>query len=97
MADLSSHSVLQTSEVCLLDGTAGGIRIPNGRVCYTGTAPGAQHIAQSFCNQGYQLIPTSSSSRVCQSDGTWSGTVAQCIPIPCECRVDIVNKPWNYC
>ncbi|XP_064393598.1 uncharacterized protein LOC135341050 isoform X2 [Halichondria panicea] len=81
-ADLSSHSVLQSSEVCLLDGFAGGITIPSGRVCYTGTVLGAQHTAQSFCNQGYQLISTSSPSRVCQSDGTWSGTVALCEPIP---------------
>ncbi len=86
VAELSTERAIEPSDMCSSDGTAGGITIPNGRVCYTGTTPGAQHTAQSVCNQGYQLISTSSLSRECQSDGTWSGTVALCEGIPCECR-----------
>ncbi len=86
VAELSTERAIEPSEMCSSDGFAGGIKIPNGRVCYTGTTPGAQHTAQSVCNQGYQLISTSSLSRECQSDGTWSGNVALCEAIPCECR-----------
>ena len=70
-----------------MEGFAGGITIRNGSVCYTGTAPGANHTAQTLCNQGYQVSSTSFPSRVCQSDSSWSGTIVECIDLsPSVCK-----------
>ncbi len=84
--DLSSGSVELTSQMCPSDDFANSITINNGRVCYTGTVPGAQHTAEPLCNQGYQLSSSSSPSRVCQSNGIWNGTVSQCEAIIVQCE-----------
>ena len=57
--------------------SAGSVRISAGRACYTGTAPGATAEYDCNCPQ-YRLEGTR--TRICQNDGTWSGTVPQCLP-----------------
>ncbi len=87
VAELSTERAIEPSEMCSSDGTAGGITIPNGRVCYNGTTPGANHFALPFCKDGFRLSDTSSPYRVCMSDGTWSGTVALCEDIIIQCEL----------
>ena len=60
----------------------GGVRIANGDTCYTGTNPNSQppHSAQTFCDVGYELS-SGSAVRNCQSDGTWSGPLDQCVQV----------------
>ncbi|XP_065899134.1 uncharacterized protein [Dysidea avara] len=41
------------------------------------------------CNTGYELA--GSDTRICQSDGSWSGTDALCIRVPCPPLTDPVN------
>ena len=84
VVELSTESPIKPSEICLMDGFIGGIIISNGRVCYNGTTPGAQHFGVPFCKKGTHLLSGDSSPyRECLSNGEWSGTVAQCEPI-CE-------------
>ncbi|XP_078664783.1 sushi, von Willebrand factor type A, EGF and pentraxin domain-containing protein 1-like [Branchiostoma floridae x Branchiostoma belcheri] len=53
--------------------------IPNGQMS-GGTLFGQQ--VSFVCNSGYEL--SGSQSRMCQSDGLWSGTQPSCIPINCS-------------
>ena len=39
--------------------------------------PSYEDICSFTCNTGYEL--TGSESRTCQSDGSWSGSVAMCV------------------
>ena len=52
-----------------------------GRACYNGTATGSIAIYACNCPSQYRLEGTG--TRICQSDGTWSGAMPQCLP---ECR-----------
>ena len=63
-------------QTCPKSAFSGGIAIPNGVVCYTGTVPGSGHIAQPFCNIGFSS-PTE--YILCQSDGTWSEFPIECL------------------
>ena len=52
-----------------------------GRACYNGTATGSIAVYACNCPSLYRLEGTA--TRICQSDGTWSGAMPQCLP---ECR-----------
>ena len=60
------------------EGFAGSVQIPAGRACYNGTTVGS--IAEYACNCPSQYELDGDSTRVCQNDGTWTGTVPQCNP-----------------
>ena len=53
-----------------------GTVIFGGVVCYNRTT--AVSTAVYICNDGYNLV--GNEARVCQSDGSWSGSTPQCIP-----------------
>ena len=65
----------------------------SGRVCYNGTATGSLAIYACNCPSLYRLVGTG--TRTCLSDGTWSGTVPQCLPecrfMPCMHIVDVTT------
>ena len=83
--------VEEGSSVVLVDGDCdpsdpddvGGVLISTGtgRACYTGTTEGSVAIYACNCPSLYRIVGTG--TRTCLSDGTWSGTVPQCLP---ECR-----------
>ena len=50
-------------------------QFPGGVVCYSGVTPGS--LAVYVCNSIHRL--EGSSFTECQSNGNWSGTVAQCV------------------
>ena len=50
--------------------------ISGGAVCYNGTTVGFE--AVYVCNDGYNLM--GNETRICQSDGIWSGSIPQCMP-----------------
>ena len=52
-----------------------------GRACYNGTATGSSAVYACNCPSLYKLEGTA--TRICQSDGTWTGAMPQCLP---ECR-----------
>ncbi len=88
VAELSPDRTITPSEMCSSD----GIMIPNGRVCYNGTIPGAKHFAVPACMEdSYQLSNGSSLYRECLSNGKWSGTVARCEPI-ISCEFNAVTQ-----
>ena len=65
-----------------------GVRIANGDTCYTGTNPNSEppHSAQTFCDVSYELS-CRSAVRTCQSDGTWSGPLDQCVQVQGEMNI----------
>ena len=50
--------------------------ISDGAVCYNETT--ARSKAVYVCNDGYGLM--GNNTRVCQRDGSWNGSIPQCIP-----------------
>ena len=69
----------------------------NGVVSFSATTPGSS--ATYTCNTGYQLVGTS--SRTCQSDGTWSDSDPTCTRMYTNkinnCyEIVIVNHCQNY-
>ena len=50
--------------------------ISGGAVCYNETTVGSK--AVYVCNDGYILM--GNEARVCQRDGSWNGSIPQCIP-----------------
>ena len=72
--------------MCTSGDFVGGVRIDNGDTCYTGTDPNSQpsDSAQTFCDIGFELSCSGTEMRTCQSDGTWSGSSAQCVIIPVQ-------------
>ncbi|XP_065179367.1 sushi, von Willebrand factor type A, EGF and pentraxin domain-containing protein 1-like [Sycon ciliatum] len=50
-------------------------------------------VAQFECNAGFQL--SGSEQRTCQTDGTWSGDPAQCVPIMCPIPRPIANGGYT--
>jgi hypothetical protein len=61
--------------------------ILNGKVNATYTTWGS--IASYTCNSGYSM--TGASTRTCQSDGTWSGTLPICTLVDCGTAPSISN------
>ena len=49
--------------------------ISGGAVCLNGTTVGSR--AVYVCSDGYSLM--GSKTRVCQRDGSWNGSIPQCI------------------
>ena len=60
------------------EGFVGSVQMPAGQACFTGTVPGsiAVYACTSTCDSQYRLEGVR--TRVCQSDGTWSGAMPQC-------------------
>ena len=74
--------------MCSTGDFIGGVRTANGNVCYTGTTPGGGFFAQTFCDQGYK--PESSQRRVCQIDGSWSGSIVPCVQQGNSSVIDVI-------
>ena len=55
-----------------------------GRACYSGTTEGSVATYACNCPSLYKIV--GAGTRTCQSDGTWSGSVPQCLP---ECRLAV--------
>ena len=51
------------------------LSLPHGLVCYSGNS--STSVAVYMCYEGYSLV--GNSSRVCQSNGNWNGTIPYCI------------------
>lgn len=62
---------------CTDRGFVRGSSISGGVVCYNGT--GAGSIVVYTCNASLNQVENET-TRVCQSNGTWSGNVLECIP-----------------
>ena len=58
-----------------------------GRACYNGTTEGS--VATYACNCPSVYTLEGAGTRTCQSDGTWSGSVPQCI---LECRLAVLDE-----
>lgn len=56
-------------------GLLNGTLPSNARVLYTGGTT-FNFVANYACDEGFRLI--GNTSRICQADGTWSGTPPQC-------------------
>lgn len=63
---------------CVDRGFVSGSSISGGVVCYNGTTDGST--AVYICNDGFVLMEVDKATRICQSDGNWSGSTPQCIP-----------------
>lgn len=77
----SSALEMNNNVACNLNTVSNVIAIPNGYLCYTGTNSSSQPAdhSQAFCIEGYELKSTSPAIRICQRNGLWSGSLAQCI------------------
>ena len=51
-----------------------------GRVYYNGTSIGATAVYTYNCPLQNEMVGVNTQARVCQSDGTWSGSVPKCLP-----------------
>ena len=70
----SSISYCTVMDLYLAD--CGSLNNPaNGRVSFTETFGGS--VANYSCDQGYMLC--GAENRICQSNGTWSGSPPECI------------------
>ena len=63
---------------CADRGLANSLSISDGVVCYNGTTIGSR--AVYVCNDGFLLVEGDESTRVCQNDANWNGSIPQCIP-----------------
>ena len=61
---------------CTDKGFVSSSSISGGVVCYNGTTAGSR--AVYICNVGFVLM--GNKARVCQRDGSWNGSIPQCIP-----------------
>ena len=61
---------------CTETGFVSGSSISGGVVCYNGTTVGSW--AVYICNESYNLM--GNETRVCQSDGSWNGSMPKCMP-----------------
>ena len=61
---------------CADKGFENSSSISGGVVCYSGTTAGSR--ALYICNDAFVLM--GNEARVCQRDGSWSGSTPQCMP-----------------
>ena len=81
-ADLTGQSGTANSTRCTDRGFVSGSSISGGVVCYNTTTEGSR--AVYICIDGFVLM--GNETRVCQSDGSWNGSIPQCIPPGMYCR-----------
>ena len=65
--------------------------IPDGVVCYSGTATGS--LAYTACDKGYQLDSSPegvTTPRECSQNGNWSGSQPRCTASPVEAGIIIL-------
>ena len=78
------------NERCRVERFNSSVEIPGGVACYNGTATLSR--AEYFCNCPSYLV-VGDTARVCQTDGTWNGTVPQCLP---QCMLSVLcNRPLS--
>ena len=68
------------------EGFVGSAQIPAGRACFNDTAPGSIAMYFCECEEQYMLQDfggVCQSNRVCQSNGTWSGTIPDFERVTC--------------
>ena len=79
MTDLGNTTRSETvNPRCADRGFVSSSSISGGVVCYNRTTGGST--AVYICNDGFVLMEGGKATRVCQSDGNWSGSTPQCIP-----------------
>ena len=61
---------------CADKGFENSSSISGGVVCYNGTTAGSR--AVYICNDAFVLM--GNEARVCQRDGSWNGSIPQCMP-----------------
>ena len=75
MTDLGNATQTEI-EYPICRSSVGSVSISGGVVCLNGTTVGSE--AVYVCNDGYNLM--GNETRVCQSEGIWSGSIPQCMP-----------------
>ena len=77
MADLTHSHVttqdMRVDERCIRRDFLSNVSILDGVVCYNGTTEGS--MAVYICNN---ITQPNEVIRVCQSDGTWNGSISSC-------------------
>ena len=73
------------NERCEEEGFSSSVEIPAGVACYNGTTILSR--AEYFCNCPSQYMLVGNMTRVCRTDGTWTGTVPQCLP---QCMLSVL-------
>ena len=76
-ADLTGQSGTANPGRCADKGYVNSSHFSGGVVCYNGTAVGSK--ALYICNDGFVPMEGGATTRVCQSDGSWNGSIPQCI------------------
>ena len=74
-AALTHHNGTVHTARCADKGFVDSLSISGGVVCYNGTTIGS--VAIYICNDGFVLMGVE--ARVCQNDGSWNGSIPQCI------------------
>ena len=89
----SSYTVCNPEELRSNPNSEETVTIPNGRVIYDGVTPGS--MAVLTCDSGYEP-DIGSSTRICTTDGTWSGDQHRCMAIACELTCVLNGYYYNH-
>jgi len=77
-SDLTNQSGTPNPKRCTDRELVNSSSITDGVVCYNGTTTGSR--AVYICNDGFVLKEGNEAIRICQSDGSWNGSIPQCFP-----------------